>query len=415
MRALAAVLLASVLLSSCRLGATPRTEVEIYSWWVTGPEAVGLEELRERFESAHATATVINATLDSPTEAEAREELRARLLGADPPDSFQVRLGQEWIDPWIAAGYMQPLDDVYPEYGLSDVVASDLLDLISYQGHPYAVPVDVQRANVLWYNKRVFEEHGIRPSSVSTFAGWQAAAQALNADGVIPLALGSRDAWAIAHLFEVILIGALGANGYESLWRGDSDWNSPEIAEALETLKMMLSYTNPDHPALSWHQANQFVIEGKAAMTIMGDWVSADYVAKGFTGYGWIPPPGNNGTFDALSDGFGLPKNAPHPELMQEFLGVLASKEGQETFSRLKGSLCARTDCDYTDFEPYFQSAAEDWATDEIVPSAVHGAAAPEDWTSAFIEIIRSFASTGHVASTQAALARACVKAAVCQ
>ena len=42
----------------------------------------------------------------------------------------------------------------------------------------------------------------------------------------------------------------------------------------------MLQYINEDHAALTWDQANQLVIDGKAAMTIMGDWVDGDYVAK---------------------------------------------------------------------------------------------------------------------------------------
>jgi glucose/mannose transport system substrate-binding protein len=276
------------------------------------------------------------------------------------------------------------------------------------------VPVNIHRSNVLWYNQQVFEDNGIDPASVSTFAGWLAAAEKLQAAGITPLALGDNGPWAAAHLFEVVLAGTLGPDAYKGLWTGDADWSGPEVTEALENFKAMLQYVNADHAALTWDQANQLVIDGKAAMTIMGDWVDGDYVAKGFTGYGWAPPPGTDGVYVALSDTFGLPKDTKNAEAMKAFLGVLGSKQGQETFNKLKGSICARTDCDYSSFDAYLQSSAADWQTDTIVPSVVHGAAAKEGWAAAYIDAIGAFVTNQDVAATQAALANACVDAEVC-
>ena len=81
-------------------------------------------------------------------------------------------------------------------------------------------------------------------------------------------------------------------------------------------------------------------------MTIMGDWLEGDNKAKEFTDYGWIPAPGTAGIYDALSDTFGLPKGAPNPDAVNCWLKVVGSKDGQEAFNPLKGSVCARTDCD---------------------------------------------------------------------
>jgi glucose/mannose transport system substrate-binding protein len=237
----------------------------------------------------------------------------------------------------------------------------------------------------------------------------------LQAAGITPLALGDNGPWAAAHLFEVVLAGTLGAEAYRGLWTGETDWSGPEVTEALENLRAMLQYINEDHAALTWDQANQLVIDGKAAMTIMGDWVDGDYVAKGFTGYGWASPPGTDGIYVALSDTFGLPKGSKNPEAMKEFLGVLGSKEGQETFNKLKGSICARTDCDYSSFDAYLQSSAADWQVDTIVPSVVHGAAANDGWKAAYTDAIGAFVTSQDVAATQAALAAACVDAGVCQ
>lgn len=392
-----------------------KTQVEVFSWWTTGGEAAGLQKLIDQFNAAHPDAEVINAAVAGGAGSNAKAVLKTRMLGGDPPDSFQVHMGHELLDTWVTTGYMEPLDDVYAQYGFNNVFAPGVLAIVSKDGHPYSVPVNIHRANVMWYNKSVLEANGIDSTTISTFDGWKAAADKLKAAGITPLALGDNGSWADTNLFETVLIGTLGADKYKGLFDGTTDWKGPEVTQALENFKMMVSYANSDHAALSWDQANQQVIDGKAAFTIMGDWVDGDYTAKKFTGYGWAPPPGDTGVFDALSDSFGLPKNSKHPELMKEFLGVLGSKEGQEQFNILKGAICSRTDCDYSKFDTYLQSSAAAWKTDTIVPSIAHGAAASEGWTTGINDAIGAFVTSGDVAGTQTALAQACVDAGICK
>lgn len=387
--------------------AAPKTQVEVFSWWTTGGEAAGLQKLIEQYNSGSDSFEVYNAAVAGGAGSNAKAVLKTRMLGGDPPDTFQVHMGHELIDTWVTTEYMEPLDDVYAKYGFNDVFPQGVLDIVSYDGHPWSVPVNIHRSNVMWYNKSVLEANGIDPATLDTFEGWKTAADTLQAAGITPLALGDNGPWAAAHLFEVVLAGTLGPDAYKGLWTGDTDWNGPEVTQALENFKMMLGYVNADHAALSWDQANQLVIDGKAAFTIMGDWVDGDYVAKKFTGYGWAPPPGTDGVYVALSDTFGLPKNTKNPEAMKEFLGVLGSKQGQETFNKLKGSICARTDCDYSSFDEYLQSSAADWGTDTIVPSVVHGAAAREGWAAAYTDAVAAFVTSLDVEAGQKALAQA--------
>jgi glucose/mannose transport system substrate-binding protein len=75
-----------------------------------------------------------------------------------------------------------------------------------------------------------------------------------------------------------------------------------------------------------------------------------------------------------------------------------------------KGSIPARTDItaeERAQFNPYLQSCMEDWARDAIVPSVMHGAAAPESWVVDFKDAINLFLVTKDVAGTQAALVAA--------
>jgi glucose/mannose transport system substrate-binding protein len=407
---------AAIVLSACGPAtAAPKTKVEVFSWWTTGGESAGLQKLMDQFNTANPKYEVFNAAVAGGAGSNAKAVLKTRMLGGDPPDSFQVHMGHELIDTWVTTNYMVALDDVYSKYGFNDVFPKGVLDIVSYNGHPWSVPVNIHRANVLWYNKSVMSANGIDPSTLSTFDGWQAAAEKLKAAGIAPLALGDNGPWAAVNLFETVLIGTLGADNYKGLWTGATDWNGADVTTALNNFKMMLGYINSDHAALSWDQANQLVIDGKAAMTIMGDWVDGDYIAKKFTGYGWAPPPGDKGIYDALSDTFGLPKGAKHAEATKMFLGVLGSKQGQEAFNILKGSICARKDCDYSKFDTYLQSSAADWKTDTIVPSLAHGAAASEGWLTSLTDVIAKFVTDLDVATAQTGLAQACKDAGVCK
>jgi len=56
-------------------------------------------------------------------------------------------------------------------------------------------------------------------------------------------------------VFETVLIGKLGAEGYKGLWTGKTKWSDPRVTDALETFKKMLTYVNPDHSARTWDEA----------------------------------------------------------------------------------------------------------------------------------------------------------------
>jgi glucose/mannose transport system substrate-binding protein len=321
-------------------------------------------------------------------------------------------MGHELTDSWVTTDYMQPLDALFASKGWNDVFPQGVLDIVSYEGEPYSVPVNIHRANVLWYNKAVFEDNALEPPT--TFDEFFTVADALQAKGITPLALGDVEAFASVQLLETTLMGVLGAEAYNGLWTGATDWNGAEVTNALETFKRMLSYVNDDHSSLTWDQANDLVISGDAAMTIMGDWLHADNKAKNFADSGWLPAPGTAGMYDALSDTFGLPKNAPNADAVDCWLQVVGSKEGQEAFNPLKGSICARTDCDPALFDEYLQSAMEDWKVDDIVPSLAHGAAAAPGWATEISDAVTAFVVDQNVGTLQSRLADSCTNADVC-
>jgi glucose/mannose transport system substrate-binding protein len=397
--------------AACASGAT---KVEVFSWWTTGGEATGLQKLMDQFNKENPKWCVMNEAVAGGAGANAKAVLQTRMEGGQPPDSFQVHMGHELIDTWVVANKMEPLDDLYTANGWTETFPKGVLDIVSADGHYWSVPVNIHRANVLWYNKKIFADNNLQ--APTTWDEFKTAADTLKAKGITALAMGDKEAFASGQILETILISTLGADGYNGLWDGTTKWSDPKVTEALETFKMALGYVNADHSSLTWDQANDLIISGKAAMTIMGDWIDGDYTAKKFTDYGWAPVPGNDGIYDALSDTFGLPKGAKNPEGIKAFLTLLGSAEGQDIFNPLKGSIPARTDAGKPpagekQYDDYLKSAQEDWKTDTIVPSVEHGAAAKPSWVTDFQNAVVTFVTSQDVAAAQGALIKAAVDA----
>lgn len=382
-------------------------ELEIFSWWTGGGEEAGLNALIARFQEMNPDVEIINSAVAGGSGVNARAVLTTRMLGGDPPGTFQVHAGEELNALWVAADRMEPLNDIFDANGWLEQYPEGLLDLISdAEGNIYSVPVNIHRSNVLWYVPSNLEEWGVSvPADWNEFVS--ETCPALQEAGVVPLSVGEN--WTQAHLWESVALAELGVEAYNGLWTGGTDWTSEPVVAAFETFGAVLECSNDDRNALSWQDASQMVAEGNAAFNIMGDWAAGYYLVdlelEPEVGFSWAASPGTDGAFMMLSDTFGLPKDAPNPDTVRAWLSFLGGAEAQDIFNPLKGSLPANTSADIGNAElynAYFQSAFEDWTTNDIVGSQAHGAVAPPAFTNGFANIIATFASDRDAASAAA-------------
>ena len=58
---------------------------------------------------------------------------------------------------------IQPLNDLFEEEGWLDVMPAQLIERISHEGNIYSVPVNIHRANVMWYIPARLAEWGVQP------------------------------------------------------------------------------------------------------------------------------------------------------------------------------------------------------------------------------------------------------------
>jgi glucose/mannose transport system substrate-binding protein len=399
-------------------GAKPATtaagcQLSVFSWWTGGGEAAGLTKLQAIWDKQNANCKFKNEAVAGGAGTNAKAVLQQRLQANNPPDSFQGHAGKELLD-YIKAGQVVALDSIYKQFGFDKVMPKQLISQIKYKGHLYSVPVNIHRANVLWYNPAVLKKAGIT-SVPKTWTQFVAALKKAKAAGVTPLALGEQ--WTQQHLFETILISTLGPAGWNKLWTKSGNWNSAGVKKAIARFDDLLkNYTNSDAASLTWQDAGKLVIDGKAAFNVMGDWQDGYFsgttkggnlAKKPGKDYNWTAVPGTTGVYDWLSDSFTLPKGAPHKAAAIKWLKFLGSKQAQDTFNPVKGSIPARQDANPKLYGPYLKWALTQWKSDTLVGSLTHGVVADAAWSTAIGTALGTFLQTHDESAFQKALVTA--------
>ena len=209
-------------------------QLSVFSWWTGGGEAAGLDRLIKIWNKQNPSCPFKNETVAGGAGSNAKAVLAQRLAAGNPPDSFQGHAGAELRD-YIKAGQVEPVDFIYKQAGFGKVMPASLINQIRYNGKLYSVPVNIHRANVLWYNPKTLKANGIAvPKSWAQFI---AALEKAEAAGLIPLAMGEQ--WTAQHLLETVMIGALGPKGWAALWKPNSakQWATLEGDDGSEPLQ----------------------------------------------------------------------------------------------------------------------------------------------------------------------------------
>ena len=385
-------------------------ELEVFSWWTGGGEAAGLTKVIGIWKKENPSIKFVNAAVAGGAGTNAKAVLAQRLSANDPPDSFQGHAGAELQD-YIKAGDLESIDSLYKSAGFGKFFPKSLVSQIRYRGKLYSVPVNIHRANVLWYNPKVLRDAGINKGQLKTWPQFVAALQKAKDAGVIPLAVAEQ--WTNKHLFETVLLATLGPAKYAALWKGTGSWTSASVKTAVSRYQQLLTFTNSDAASLTWQDASKLVVDGKAAFNIMGDWANGYFTElkqKPNVGYGWAPVPGTAGVYQWLSDSFTLPKGAPNRAASIKWLTLLGSKRAQDAFNPVKGSIPARQDANPKLYNAYLKSALRDWKTNKLAGSLTHGVVASNAWNTAIDTALGQFLQSKNTTRFQSGLAAAAKK-----
>ena len=230
--------------------------------------------------------------------------LKSRVVSGKPPTAAQVK--GPGIQEWAREGVLANVDDVASAGKWDSLLPPVVSDVMKYQGHYVAVPVNVHRVNWMWANPEVFKKAGAKiPTTWEEFA---VAAEKIDKAGFIAVAHGGQP-WQDATVFESVALGLGGAEWYRKAFvdLDASALNSPSMIKAFSTLRTVQKYIDKNAANRDWNLATAMVINGKAAMQFMGDWAKGEFTAaKKVPGKDYIcmPAPGTQGAFTFNIDSF---------------------------------------------------------------------------------------------------------------
>ncbi len=144
----------------------PSGQLEIFSWWTSGGEVEALNGLYKVMNEKYPNVEIVNAAITggSMSGGDMKAVLQTRMMGGDPPESFQIHLGGELlIGSYVDAGQIEPIDTLYADQGWDKVFPPLLIEIASKDGKPWSVPVNIHRANVLWASNKPFADIGAEP------------------------------------------------------------------------------------------------------------------------------------------------------------------------------------------------------------------------------------------------------------
>lgn len=380
----------AALLSAGFAGAEPSAEVLHY--WTSGGEAKSVAVLQKEFADNGGTWT------DMPVAGgggdAAMTALRARVLSGNAPTAVQLK--GPAIQEWYEEGVLADISSVASAEGWADVLPDSIAGHMKCEDVWCAAPVNVHRVDWIWANADVLEANGIEMPA--TWEEFNAAAEKLQAAGIIPLAHGGQ-AWQDATVFEAVALGILGPDGFRKAFveLDEATLTSDGMKAVFDQMRTLRGYVDDNFPGRDWNLATAMVMNGEAAFQIMGDWAKGEFLAAGKApGEDFLcaSTPGDGFLYNvdsfAMFDVSGDDKRAG-----QELLAkLIVGKNFQKVFNLNKGSIPARTDVELGEFDQCAHLSAEDMKASSdggsLLPSYAHGMALRGAQAGAITDVVTS-------------------------
>ncbi|MCR8642487.1 extracellular solute-binding protein [Paenibacillus sp. N1-5-1-14] len=212
-------------------------------------------------------------------------------IQAIPPDGYKARLktvaaGNEMPDVFImqpgtitrefvSGELIQPVNDLLDSKSeWKNGFMPNAFDDFTVDGKTYSAPMGLSPTSILYYNKKIFEQNGLKPPT--TWDELLQAVDTLKKKNLIPIALGNKANW----VAQSCIISSLGDRVTGSDWfrkavkQDGAKFTDPEFVKALTYLQDLgkAGAFQEGFNSIDGTQMEQLFIQGKAAMMIEGGW-----------------------------------------------------------------------------------------------------------------------------------------------
>ena len=234
-------------------------------------------------------------------------------LTAEAPDVAAWYAGNR-MAPFVNAGLFEAVDDVWADAGYNETLASTAPSM-TINGKKWGVPYTYYQWGI-YYRKDIFAKMGIE--APKDWAQLIAACAKLKEGGVTPITIGTKFLWTAAGVFDYLNLRTNGYDVHNDLTAGKIKYTDPRIQAVFDKWEELVrpGYFINNHAAMSWQEALAPMVQGKAAMYVMGNFAVAPLRKAGLTddqlGFMQFPEitPGLPKAEEAPTDTFHIPAKA---------------------------------------------------------------------------------------------------------
>jgi multiple sugar transport system substrate-binding protein len=313
----------------------------------TGPDRAAVEGLVKQYNESQDEVEVQMEI--SPWDVFFQKLLPSIAAGKGPDlmamDSVQ-------LPQYASRGVLEPLDGYYDDQeNEADALVSSAVDATEWEGERYGVPMNFTTL-LLYWNKDMFEEAGLDPESPP--ADWEEFEEAAKKTTIDENGDGRPEQYGLAIADHATIAmwpilfwgnggGVVNEDGSEAIL------GEPETIEAMDRWGSLVRDDKVAPIGLAGADADKLFQSKKAAMEIVGPWMTTGFEDAGID-FGLAPPPEGPAGPVTLGTSVSFAVNSKtsdeQKEAAQDFVKFWNSQESQVYWSLNSGFPPNRTDID---------------------------------------------------------------------
>lgn len=317
------------------------------------------EEIVKAWNEAHPDMPVQHSII---AHEDFKQAIRAYLTADPAPDVLTWFAGNR-TRFFVEKGLILDISDMWAANGFDESFAPGFKTLATANDKQYFLPTSYYWWAV-YYRPSLFEEAGI-DKEPETWDEFLSACDKLNEKGIAPITIGAKFRWPAAAWFDYLNMRVNGPQFHIDLTDLKVPYTDPKVKAVFEKWQELFDHKCfiEDPAALDWQEAIDPMVQGNAAMYLMGGFITDSYPDEAeddldFFRFPIIDPSLPVGE-DAPTDGFFMSSNAQNAEAAEQFLAYLGSQEVQQKALDELGRLPTRTDVDISKALPATQKGIQ--------------------------------------------------------
>ena len=264
-------------------------------------------------------------------------------LQAEPPDVVNWFSGNR-MKFFVEQGLFEDVSDVWNKHDLHAKLSS-ARSTVTLDGKQWGVPTTYYQWG-FYYRKDIFAKYGLgEPRSMGDLMH---ISETLKKNGITPFTIGTKYLWTAAGWFDFLNLRVNGYDFHMALMDGNISYEDKRLDKVFDIWGDLArkGYYIKNHASYSWQEGQAPMINGDAAMYLMGNFVVPDLVKAGLDGkIGYFQFPVIDGSVrtyeDAPTDSMHIPSRAKNKTDAKKFLAFFARADIQGIIAEAAGMLPA--------------------------------------------------------------------------